>query len=183
MRRRSGRGFWSWAGRLELFLLKVVVMGFVIFFMIQAMFIGDPLQRMVTVFEGVEGLNFQNRPESTKESINFNSPIAETEAEITLALVDYSSLQKAKVLVNGEVKGNFLNKYVSVNLHQGDLLEVDGKFYTHSFKVKLIEVSPALAGLKQGQQFTVKAEELTLGEIQFKTTKDEQPVSIPTPGI
>lgn len=171
--------------RIEMVLLRLVVLVFVVFFISQVFMTQNPLERIVTVFEGFDGIGFHNDanvPALEGETNASTDEIANQQGEITLALVNYSSLQKAKVLVNGKSVGTFLNKYVLVNVKEGDILEIDGTFYNHPIKVEVYETEPAVKGLKEGQKFTVKKEILTLTEINFKQNKVKT-TDLPVPGI
>lgn len=173
----------SFLSSIERFLLRLVVLAFAAFFVGQIITAKNPVDRIASVFEGFDGIGLVNE---------VSEPVQETfseeakEGEIVLALVNYSSLQKAKVLINGKTAGNFLNKYISLQVEAGDILEIDGTFYNHPVKVKVLRIDDGIKGFKEGQGFTVNGEILTLGEIRFKENPAKEtgePVSLPVPGI
>lgn len=63
---------------------------------------------------------------------------------VVLELADYTTLPKARVLINGEEAGRFTEKTVTVRVENGDLLAVDTKAYNCPVKVVVLKVSSVI---------------------------------------
>ncbi|RYD02917.1 hypothetical protein N752_22285 [Desulforamulus aquiferis] len=112
---------------LERYLLTVVGICLVFLMVFQ-------LARVRTPYQGVI-----DQVGSDAQAMSYVAEVADT--TIILQLVNYSTLPKARVLVNGQVKGDFTHPYVTLSVADGDLLEVDTSFYRHSVEVKVLETS------------------------------------------
>jgi len=86
---------------------------------------------------------------------------------VTLELKNYTSLPRAVVLVNGEPRAVFGERYVTVPVTEGDLLEVDGSFYTHPLVVEVLDVSRGVAAPPAGRTVEVDGSVAALGRVHL----------------
>ncbi|GAB6156985.1 hypothetical protein JCM39194_01850 [Desulfotomaculum varum] len=94
-------------------------------------------------------------------------PAAGAEHVLILQLMNFSTLPKAKVLVNGQVKGDFGHPYVTVPVCQGDCVEVDTTFYDHLVTIKVLDSTRQVMSPTKGAEFTGQKTVLTLGRVKL----------------
>lgn len=87
------------------------------------------------------------------------------EQVITLYLHDYSLLPYLKVLVNNEVKGTFLNRYVTVPVRNGDSIAIDGTFYKEPLTIEVLNVPMAVTRPRSGETIRLNGNVAGLGKV------------------
>jgi len=86
---------------------------------------------------------------------------------VTLALKNYTCLPRAEVLVNGEPRAVFGKRYVTVPVSGGDLLAVDGSFYTHPLIVTVMDASHGVVAPPVGRTVEVNGSVTALGRVRL----------------
>ncbi|MFA4885687.1 MAG: hypothetical protein WC601_07935 [Desulfotomaculaceae bacterium] len=86
---------------------------------------------------------------------------------ITLRLNKYSALPLARLLVNGEAGGQFKDRYVTVFVREGDLLEIDGTRYDRPFEVEVLDVSGGVVSPVPGAMVKVQGTVSTVGKVRL----------------
>jgi hypothetical protein len=81
---------------------------------------------------------------------------------VTFFLRDYSLMPHVKVLVNGEVRGVFNNRYVTVAVREGDRIDIDGTFYERPINIEVLDVSRGINNPPKGSVFTLKGTVVSL---------------------
>ncbi|MEW6063635.1 MAG: hypothetical protein ACOY3U_05870 [Bacillota bacterium] len=94
-------------------------------------------------------------------------PLEGSENSIILQLTNFSTLPKAKVLVNGQVKGDFTHPYVTVPVSNGDVLEVDTTYYDHSVTIKVLDSTRQIIAPARGTEFSGRKTVFTLGKVKL----------------
>ncbi|MDO7786478.1 hypothetical protein [Desulforamulus aquiferis] len=143
--------FWN-KKSLERYLLTVVGICLVFLVVLQLTHVRTPYQGVI------------DQVGSDAQAMSY-AEVADT--TIILQLVNYSTLPKARVLVNGQVKGDFTHPYVTLSVADGDLLEVDTSFYRHSVKVKVLETSNKIVVPEKGVEISGQQNILVLGEVKL----------------
>ncbi|MDK2984646.1 MAG: hypothetical protein PWQ96_288 [Clostridia bacterium] len=109
----------------ERYLLKIIVFGVLLLIVVQSLLNYDYI---------TYGWNLTQQ-EDSGGNISDESIISNSEKDyVTLKLLTYSSLHKAKVLINGNVVTNFNNNSVSFEVNPGDEIVVDCSFYANPIK-------------------------------------------------
>lgn len=85
---------------------------------------------------------------------------------ITFFLKDYSLMPHLKVIVNGEVKGTFKNRYVTVAVHGGDVLSLDGTFYEIPVRIEVLNISGGIKHPKKGSVLKLHGNILPVGMVK-----------------
>lgn len=85
-----------------------------------------------------------------KQQSREGTPIAKEEflykkGEITLCLADLKSSPQLKVLVNGEEKGFFSNNELTLELVDGDIVEVDASEVSENIKIYISKASTVIS--------------------------------------
>ncbi len=139
--------------------MRVVVLCAVMLVTVQ-WFTGDPVMRVAGQADG----NLTDQSDFSK---------AELEHLVTFQLLDYTTLPKAAVLVNGEKKGYFTHRYVTVPVTDGDELAVETDFYKYPVSFKVIETYGNVLKPSAGTVIEVCGTIKTIGTVEIgKSTRD-----------
>ncbi|HBV96919.1 MAG TPA: hypothetical protein DEF36_07725 [Desulfotomaculum sp.] len=87
------------------------------------------------------------------------------EQVITLYLHNYSLLPYLKVLVNNEIRGSFLNRYVTVPVRDGDSIAIDGTFYKEPLTVEVLNVPEAVTRPRSGETILLNGNVASLSNV------------------
>lgn len=86
---------------------------------------------------------------------------------VTFYLVDYSLMPYIRVLVNGEVKGAFDKRYVTVAVREGDSIAIDGVFYARPVSIEVLDVSSGVKNPRKGSVYRINGNIISLGEVKI----------------
>ena len=86
---------------------------------------------------------------------------------VVLELMDYSTLPKALVLINGEQKASFREQQVTVRVENGDVITVDTTAYGSAVRVRIKSVSSVI-DTKNLREITVVDGCRDLGKVSFR---------------
>lgn len=131
--------------RLERTLVRLVVVIAVVVMLVQTLRAGDPLRDSAVPVTSLE----RTRP-------SFYTADLLQEPVITLQLKNYSTLPLARVLVNGESRGEFRDRYVTVFVQEGDIIEVDGSRYNRPLEIEVLDVSKEILVPLAGEHLRVE---------------------------
>lgn len=85
---------------------------------------------------------------------------------VTFYLREYQLMPYARVVVNGEVRGGFTGRYLTVAVHDGDSLALDGTFYNRPISVEVLDVSSGVKVPRKGEVITLKGNVVPLGRVE-----------------
>lgn len=85
---------------------------------------------------------------------------------LTLYLQEYSLMPYIRVLVNGEVKGAFRSRYVTVAVQDGDTVSLDGTFYNLPVNIEVLDVSSGIISPGKGSVLTLRGNVINLGKVK-----------------
>lgn len=94
------------------------------------------------------------------------SPGEQSDHSVILQLTNFSTLPKARVLVNGKVQGDFSHPFVTIPVTQGDLLEVDVSYYDHPVAIKVLDATQDVHQPVKGRVYTGQRTVLLIGQVQ-----------------
>jgi len=191
--------FLAWGEKLEKWLVRFVIFGLVALVVTQTLMTQDPFRFYLSFAERLEaqkmGLDelaeskqiqptlVPTNPEDGVNQINsgltekFNSndliglqpAISETIGTITLELINFSSMPKATVLVNGQEVADFREKRVTIPVRTDDILEINGSYYQHSLTVLILDVSENVRYPKEKQEIKVNQSLTRIGQVTLLT--------------
>jgi len=148
---------------VEKYLIRAIVVGVILLVLVQTFFLQDPTQFYMSFSEKLN-----------QEVTNFNRIYPEarpTSGEIavfstvTIRLENFSSLQKAKLLINDRVVTDFRDKQVTVRVNPQDVISIDGSYYTHRLVFKVVSVSNNVAQPKAGKIVEVYQNQVSLDPV------------------
>ncbi len=87
---------------------------------------------------------------------------------VTLALVDYSQLDAAKVLINGQTAGSFKEAELTLQVFEADELAVDCTAYSQPVRVRLKRASAGIDRSSLLAEAVAVGDVISWGKIAFK---------------
>ncbi|MFZ5650071.1 MAG: hypothetical protein ACOY4I_04345 [Bacillota bacterium] len=140
------------AGFSETIIIRVLFSVFVIFLSLH----------LLTDFRDASGQAGRSPDAPHPGEWSFESPV------VTFYLKDYSLLPHLKVIVNGEVKGVFNNRYVTVEVHPGDVISLDGTYYNRQVSIEVLDTSKEVTSPRAGSVYRLNGNILSLGRVSAK---------------
>ncbi|OPY58911.1 MAG: hypothetical protein A4E55_00517 [Pelotomaculum sp. PtaU1.Bin035] len=148
----------QWRDRLEQGLIRLVAAAAGLLVIVQALMVNGPLKQV----------SFPLAFQVWRQSDLINPPGVLHSPLVTLQINNFSSLPLARVLVNGEPRGEFYNRYVTVFVRGGDILEVDGARCNQPFNIEVLNVSEEVGFPVCGMEIKVDRHVGRLGKVQLK---------------
>lgn len=145
---------WFRARNAEKLLMTLIICGIILVCLYQTMLSQSPLQQVI------------NRVGSDAQTVL--QPTVVSDNSIILQLVNFSTLPKAQVLINGSVKANFSHPFVILPVLAGDLVEVDVTYYDHPVVIKVLDTSEGIARPVKGAEISGKKTVLVIGKVVGK---------------
>lgn len=156
---------WSLVEHGEKFLLRLVIFGFVALIAVQSMLTLDSMRFYLSWAERLEGQPFQEWSNPSARVMDAESAVF---AHLTVSLQDFSSLSKAKLLINGKETADFRNKEITVKVCPEDEIAIDGTFYNRPIGFEITEVSPNISFPILHQKIETTSTVASFGEVKFK---------------
>ncbi len=146
--------FDRWAETAEKYLIRAVVLAMVMLMVAQALTFDDPARFYMSFSQRLnqEVAEFNRQHPEARPA---GAPVAAF-ATVTVRLTNFSSLQKAKLLVNGKEMADFRDKQVTVKVNPGDVIAVDGSFYSRKLQFKVVKISGNVVSPGKGEIITVE---------------------------
>jgi len=148
---------------VEKYLIRAIVVGVILIVLVQTFFLQDPMQLYMSFSEKLnqEVTDFDRQyPEARATS----GQVAAF-STVTIRLENFSSLQKAKLLINDSVVADFRDKQVTVRVNPHDVLSIDGSYYTHRLVFKIVSASKNVAQPKTGRMVEVYKNQVSLDPV------------------
>lgn len=160
------RDFFDYITLVEKTLFTFVVLSFAMLSFVQVLLTKESWRNY---------LNFSNRLESQQIVIAEDQTDAmvasagiNDSGRVTLQLKGYYSLPKAYVLVNGREVKNFTSASVTFIVRAGDIVEIDGTYYSKPFQVNVTGVTDNLLIPAKDAVFFVNKDIVSLPGLKFK---------------
>lgn len=168
----------SFARRLEGFLFRVVVACLVVLAVSQSLMTSEASRVFLSYTEQLEGLDYRRQapsPESPAAGPQppGEKPPGEKEAvlegrTITLILVNRPAAPEAAVLVNGRSVGRFDRDRLTLEVREGDFVQVDLTTYREIVGIRVIQVGERVLYPKVGTEVYASGVVKSLGPVIFR---------------
>lgn len=160
------RGFFE---KVERILVRVVVIALVAVVVVQGVMTNDQARLFLSWSERMEGQAINLEEESGAAAVK-QSPVQAVapQALLTLGIKDFTSLPKARVIVNGQEYGVFNSAKVELKVSPQDVVEIDSTAYNFPVEYQVISRSPNLAYPRQGQVYAANQSIVMVGKIIVK---------------
>jgi hypothetical protein len=136
----------------------------------QGLMTADPIRFFLSWSERMEGQNLElpvSYPQPKETPVVVEEPKS-PQTMLTIAVDKYSSLPKAKILINGREKFNFSEKQVKIDIMAGDTVEIDSSAYNFPIDYKIVSVSSNLASPSPNQTYTANQTIVMVGKVIVK---------------
>jgi len=162
-RRSTDERIISFIEGLEKLLLKLVVLGVLLLIVVQIFMTGDSFRYYLSGTERMEG-----RPIPVGVEAAATADKVHPMTTITFKLRDFAAAPKVDLKVNGRAVAKFKNGEVTVAVDDGDLIELDGGFYTHQLVFAVKATSGPVSYPKIGQEFVVQHGVTAVGRVKIE---------------
>lgn len=143
--------------RLERALIRLVVVTAALVMIAQTLLVNDPIKQVAAPAASLE----RAQPFLKNSAGILQNPV------VTLQLKNYSALPLARVMVNGESRGEFRDRYVTIFVREGDVLEVDGTRYSRPLDIEVLDVSKEVILPAAGTRIRVEGGVSPLGQVHL----------------
>jgi hypothetical protein len=158
----------DFVNRVEKGLIRFAVLSLLVMVLVQGLMTADPIRFYLSWGERMEGQTVSFPVASPGEDPPPVGEMKSPQTRLTIAVDKFSSLPKAKVLINGKEKYKFTEKQVTVEIYAGDTIEIDSSAYNFPIDYKIASISPNLAFPSRGQTFTANQTIVMLGKVIVK---------------
>lgn len=161
------RRFDNFKSLVERVVLTTIIIGFIIAVGVQ-MILTNPnfKDSLIAKIPKVEHILAFGQRKDFKEKAQAVFSTEGQQDYIVISLQNKSSYPGAKVIMNGQVIGDFSRGYIKVNIEAGDYLTIDTRGIGDGLWFEVTGISEGIKSFRVGQQFWVKDEFKTLGRVE-----------------
>ncbi|WP_366922368.1 hypothetical protein MFMK1_002821 [Metallumcola ferriviriculae] len=156
--------FERWSETVEKYLIRTVVLGVLLLVVAQALALDEP----ANFYMGFSQLLDREAAEFNRqypEARSVNAPLSAF-ATVSVRLNKFSALEKAKLLVNGKEVTDFRHPQVTVKVNSGDVISVDGSFYTHQLEFEIVGGTDNIAVPKINAKIEVEGDSASFAPVE-----------------
>lgn len=152
------------------YLLRFFIFFLVALVLVQGLMTDENFRFYLSLGERLEGKKIEQPVVADYPDGSERGVLAEISSPESFELVlrDYTSLDKAKILINGRIIGSMLEGRIKLYVTAGDVIEMDTRSYPYPVSIEIVNVSTNLSFPQEGTVFTSKEAMLLLGKIVVK---------------
>ena len=135
---------------------------------VQGLMTNDNIRFYLSLGERLEGQEVTVPTAVTGELEEIEEIPARPSRKFLSELQDYTSLDKVRILVNGQEMGRMSESRVKLYVTSGDVIEIDTQEYNEPITLKITSVTPNLAFPEDGMTFTSQRAVTMLGKVAVK---------------
>lgn len=158
-------GIWSAVEKWEKILFRSIILGLIALVVTQSLLTADPMRFYLSWSERLEGEPIENWSGATARVTDEDAKLFAT---MTIELKDFTSLAKAKLLINGEEVADFRKKQITVRVYPEDVIEIDGSFYNRHLNFEVIKISSNILQPLAHQKIQTNRNIAKIGKVKFK---------------
>lgn len=169
VRHRPPAGLASVAQRVEGFLLRVLILVLLLLVVGQSLLSYDGMRALFSYVDVLEGAAYD--PESAYGDAVGATFLSEWDARVltvSVLLISMPSAPDAHLLVNGFAVADFEQPHLTIEVHDGDRLEIDGRAAAEDLRFRVVDVSPELAEPVEGHEIVVQGDRKPLGVVRLR---------------
>jgi hypothetical protein len=152
----------------DVFLIVGIFVVLTVIFSLQTIMFFDIADLFFSVAQEAESLSTVFYDEFPEARVTGSTSMQSVFATVTIQCSNFTSLDKAVLLINGEEVGNFSDKQLTVKVQEGDVLAIDGSFYIHELVFEVVAASQNVAQPEIGQTVLVYGDVALLGQVRLK---------------
>ncbi|HNX28612.1 MAG TPA: hypothetical protein PKN87_04275 [Syntrophomonadaceae bacterium] len=155
--------------KIEKIIIRVIVLGIVVLVVVQGVMVHEPARLYLSWAERMEGQILEypvagNQEDAENEPAAVKSP----QAVLKLTISQFSSLPRAKILINGQEQAAFDNREMEIPLMAGDIIEIDCTGYDFPVEFVIEATSENMAWPQQGKTYTANQSIVMIGKVIVK---------------
>lgn len=154
--------------KLDMVIITGIIGSLVLIFFFQAVMFFNFADLFFRIGEQAEPQPIIFQEEFPQEKVSSSVAYQSIFATVTISCENFSSLDKAVLLINGEEVADFHNKQITVKVSHGDLLSIDGSFYVYEIVFKVVAASENVTQPEIGQEIRVSGNIEPVGEVRLK---------------
>ncbi|MDI6605159.1 MAG: hypothetical protein QME35_08500 [Thermoanaerobacteraceae bacterium] len=132
----------------------LIIAGFITIILFQTTMLNSTLRVYLNSTEKIEG-------------INVNTYLSK-EGTLKIEVINEENANNAYILVDGEPKGNFKNKYINIKVKSGQLIEIDGSKCNTDMYFKISDISDNVIEPQKTAIVKVEKNIATVGRVRLK---------------
>ncbi len=154
---------------IEKYLIRSIVLSLVLLIVVQGFMTKNPVQLFLSWGEKLEAQVIEY-PVNTipVEDDETSQVIAAPYGLITIAIDKYSSLPKAKIIINDKEYTDFSSSPMELKIMAGDVVEIDSSAYNFPVEYKITEISNNLAFPEPDTTYTANGTIVMIGKVIVK---------------
>ncbi|MGE5371431.1 MAG: hypothetical protein ACM3QZ_05510 [Solirubrobacterales bacterium] len=154
---------------VERLAVRIAICGMVMLVLVQGMMTNDRLRYYLSAEARLEGQPVE-LPRASREQTRVSSvpALAPGMGTITIALVDYSALSNARLLLNGKEMGRFTQSSMQLYVTSGDLIEIDTTGYSAPVQLRITQASSNLTFPTKGDRFVSQGGRISVGRVMTR---------------
>ncbi len=150
-------------------LVRFLIFGLVALVVVQGLMTNDNIRFYLSLGERLEGQEVTVPTALTTDPGEEEIPCSTSSpGSFYLELQDYTSLDKVRILVNGQEMGRMSENRVKLYVTSGDVIEIDTREYHDPITLKITSVTSNLAFPEDGMTFTSQQAITMLGKVAVK---------------
>lgn len=179
----KGRSYRNWGEKIEKLLVRFVIVGLLMLILVQALMTRDSFRFYLSFAERLDVKRYENfngvqsaLAPNGKTTVELEANQDDTQTSsfmesrksvgtVVLELNNFSSMQKASILINGQKVGDFQQKQVNIFVHHDDIIEIDGTFYAYPLTIWVKEVSENVRYPQKDQVIEVNKNLVRVGKV------------------
>lgn len=152
---------------VEKYLIRIAVFGLISLVTVQGLMTSDSIKFYLSLGEHLEGKKVE-APAAAVDGLSVDKMLNSDVASITIDTVDYTSLNKAFLVVNGHRQGDFSEGRLTADVTSGDVIEIDTSLYSHPVQFRVVRTSSNLRFPSEGFSITADQSVTMIGKMILK---------------
>ncbi|HEX6989756.1 MAG TPA: hypothetical protein VF282_09860 [Bacillota bacterium] len=170
MPRRRPASFAEVAQRVEGFLLRALILVLLLLVIGQGLLSFESLRPLLSYVDRLEGRSY-DPAELYGDAVGatFLSGEASPVLTVSVMVVSAPSAPDVHLLVNGFPVARFEEPRVTIEVNEGDRLELDGRGTAEVFRFRVVDAAPQLATPEQGREIILYGDRKLIGSARLRT--------------
>jgi len=161
-----------WNHGLEAIVRRLAIMLAVVLVLVQGAMLNDDIRYRLSIGEQLEGRPVTEQShqavQAASDSVLTGEEMVSPWAEIELEMMQFTSLPRAMVLVNGQWAGNFIEPKLRLRVLAADDIEIDTSSYEFPVQFQIKRVSVNVVQTSTGDVLRSSGGRIYVGKVMVK---------------
>ena len=170
MPRRAAHRFDTLAQRVESCLLRALIVVLLLMLLGQSLLQLESMRPLLSYVHRLEGAGYEPGLFAGPEAVGatYLVPTSVDPHTLSIALLSEPSRPDVNLLIDGFAVADFAAGKVTIEVHEGDRLEVDARGVPQELRFRIVDASPTLNEPQEGQEITVQNERKLLAIVDVR---------------